>query len=177
MKHLNKKGYLVLIMTLVCSFDAFEAKSQVLEAQSITLDGLLSIKDENSFIKLVLENGYQEADKIEGRIRYAHNIRPSDFGGKSYYWATWFEKDGIFSDSADGNWSLIFVTTDYKRKFIHENYMNILDEAKAKCTYYMVEECWFCEKKKAIIYECPNKQLIGFSSGETSSYIFHKFSQ
>jgi len=177
MKYLNKKGFLVLIMTLVCSFDAFEAKSQVIEAQSITLDGLLSIKDENSFIKLVLENGYQEADKIEGRIRYAYNMRPGDFGGESYYWATWFEKDGIFSDSADGNWSFSFVMTDYNREFVRENYMNILNEAKAICKYYTVEECWFCEKKKAIIYECPNKQLIGFSSGEISSHIFHKFSQ
>lgn len=165
----------VLLLTLAFPFG--NLKSQVVNAQSITLDGLLSIKDENSFIKLVLENGYQEAEKIEGRIRYAYNMTPSDFGYQSYYWATWFEKDGIFNDSADGNWSFSFVMTDYKREFIHDNYMNILDEAKAKCEYYTVEECWFCEKKKAIIYECPNKQLIGFSSGEVSSYIFHRFSQ
>ena len=91
----------VLLVTLAFAFG--NLKSQVIEAQSITLDGLLSITDENSFIKLALENGYQEADKIEGRIRYAYNMRPDDLGGESYYWATWFEKDGIFSDSADGN--------------------------------------------------------------------------
>lgn len=163
----------VLLVTLAFAFG--NLKSQVIEAQSITLDGLLSITDENSFIKLALENGYQEADKIEGRIRYAYNMRPDDLGGESYYWATWFEKDGIFSDSADGNWSFSFVMTDYNREFVRENYMNILNEAKAKCTYYTVEECWFCEKKKAIIYECPNKQLIGFSSGDVSSHVFHKF--
>ena len=165
----------VLLLTLAFAFG--NLKSQVIEAQSITLDGLLSITDENSFIKLALENGYQEADKIEGRIRYAYNMRPGDFGGESYYWATWFEKDGIFSDSADGNWSFSFVMTDYKREFVRENYMNILNEAKAICKYYTVEECWFCEKKKALIYECPNKQRIGFSSGKYSSDIYHRFSK
>ena len=134
---------------------------------SQTYKDVMSIKDVDTFKKVVIENNYEVNDEAgEGLINYGYNIvKDSINGNKSMKWAFYNPEDDMF------------VLTFSKESFFgtsdETEYDKIYDVVKDKCSYYKIINN---EGTDFVTYSCPEssyKGKIGFVVMDDTGIIMH----
>ena len=119
---------------------------------SQTYKDVMSIKDVDTFKKVVIENNYEVNDEAgEGLINYGYNIvKDSINGNKSMKWAFYNPEDDMF------------VLTFSKESFFgtsdETEYDKIYDVVKDKCSYYKIINN---EGTDFVTYSCPESSYKG----------------
>ena len=146
----------------------------ILSYSQISYKDVMSINSEDSFKKVVIENGYEFNDiDEEGWITYGFNIeRDSIEGNKSSKWGVYNKNDGKF-------------TFQFNRRTLLRNLLGseggnsknpydlIVKDIKEKCKYYKIINY---KGTDFVTYSCSEssyKGKIGFVVSEGSGIIRH----
>lgn len=119
---------------------------------SQTYKDVMSIKDVDTFKKVVIENNYEFNDEGgEGLVTYGYNIvKDSINGNKSSKWAFYKLEDDMF------------VLTFSKESFFgtsdETQYDKIYESVKDKCSYYKIINN---EGTDFVTYSCPESSYKG----------------
>lgn len=125
----------------------------------------MSIYSEDTYKKVVIENGYQFNDSDDGWITYGFNIvRDSIEGNKATMWSSYNTKDGRFDFSFNRTSGLggsirTIISPDNPYELIEE-------DLKEKCKYYKIVNLG---GKDYVTYSCSEslyKGKIGFRIDE-----------
>ena len=146
----------------------------ILSYSQISYKDVMSINSEDSFKKVVIENGYEFNDiDEEGCITYGFNIeRDSIEGNKSSKWGVYNKNDGKFTFQFNRRTLLrnLFGSEDDNSK---NSYDLIVKDIKEKCKYYKIINY---KGTDFVTYSCSEssyKGKIGFVVSEGSGIIRH----
>ena len=140
---------------------------------SQTYKDVMSIKSENTFKKVVIENGYEFDNDFDAVIWYGWNIaQDSVEGNKSSKWASYNKLTGAFKFSLSRTNRIaefLQSTTDNSENA----YDLIVADIKSKCNYNDIVEY---NGNSYVTYSCSEssyKGKIGFMVFEGTGYIRH----
>jgi len=140
----------------------------------ISYKEIMSINSENSFKKVVIENGYEfESVDDEGWISYGFNIvRDSIDGNKSSKWGSYNKVDGRFSFQFNKRTLLgeLFGTDDDTSE---NPYDLIVEDIKKNCKYYKIINYKGIDYVTYSCSESTYKGKIGFVVSEGVGVIRH----
>lgn len=145
----------------------------LLSIGQITYKDIMSIKSENTFKKVVIENGYEFDNNEDDVIWYGWNIkRDSVEGNMSSKWASYNKTTGAFRFKL----SRINPIADflkYENDTSKNAYDLIVADIKSKCNYYDIVEY---NGNSYVTYSCSEssyKGKIGFMISEGNGYVRH----
>ena len=145
----------------------------ILSYSQISYKDVMSINSEDSFKKVVIENGYEFNDiDEEGWITYGFNIeRDSIEGNKSSKWGVYNKNDGKFTFQFNRRTLLrnLLGSEDDNSK---NPYDLIVKDIKEKCKYYKIIND---KGTDFVTYSCSEssyKGKIGFVVSEGSGIIW-----
>jgi len=125
--------------------------------QEITYDELMTINSEDTFMKVVIENGYEFYDEDEQYVRYGVDItRDKKEGDTSFKWAIYEKEFGIYLFQYVKN--NIWVGKEYNDR---------VRDIKSNCEYFEISD-------KYATYNCTDSLFdgtIGFMTSEGSGFI------
>jgi hypothetical protein len=146
----------------------------ILSYSQISYKDVMSINSEDTFKKVVIENGYEFNDiDEEGWITYGFNIeRDSIEGNKSSKWGVYNKNDGKFTFQFNRRTLLgnLLGSEDDNSK---NPYDLIVKDIKEKCKYYKIINY---KGTDYVTYSCSEssyKGEIGFVVSEGSGIIRH----
>lgn len=119
---------------------------------SQTYKDVMSIKDVDTFKKVVIENNYEFNDEGgEGLVTYGYNIvKDSINGNKSSKWAFYKPEDDMFV--------LTFSKENFFGTSDETQYDKIYESVKDKCSYYKIINN---EGTDFVTYSCPESSYKG----------------
>lgn len=144
----------------------------IVSYSQITFSDIMSINSEDTFKKVVIENGY-EFDSVDenGGFWYGLNIKRDSIGNKSSQWGGYSKINGEFnfqfsrkSKSLFGKESTTITETPYD---------SIVEEIKKNCKYYKIINF---KETDYVCYSCSQstyKGKIGFVIDEGWGVIRH----
>ena len=142
----GKKLLFILLFSSLISF-----------SQEVTLKDLLSINSEDTFKKVVIENGYEFDSENGGILYYGYNIiRDSTEGNTSHKWALYNDKFGFIEFQ--------FVKNDM---FVELEFNRIVTDIKSNCEYFEIDGDY-------VTYNCPDSSFngqIGFKTSKGAGYV------
>jgi hypothetical protein len=146
----------------------------ILSYSQISYKDVMSINSEDTFKKVVIENGYEFNDiDEEGWITYGFNIeRDSIEGNKSSKWGVYNKKDGKFTFQFNRRTLLenLLASEDDTSK---NRYDLIVKDIKEKCKYYKIINYYGIDYVTYSCSESSYKGKIGFVVSEGSGIIRH----
>ena len=126
-------------------------------SQEITYDELMTINSEDTFMKVVIENGYEFYDENEQYVRYGVDItRDKKEGDTSFKWAIYEKEYGIFLFQYVKN-----------NLWVGKEYNDRVSDIKSNCEYFEIYD-------KYATYNCADSLFdgtIGFMTSEGSGFI------
>ena len=157
---INMKKLLILLLLPLFSF-------------SQTFDDLMGIDSEETFVKTMIEIGFERIDTEEDVTTYAYNPTYEDGQEtKSSLWVyhTPIEQGGVIF--------LQIMTKDFFGSESNSEYTKIFDIAKEKCEYAELVPNEFVEGDQMVMYACEmdsNPSGIAFSKKDGTGYISYTY--
>ena len=163
--------FFILLMIVSCNTTTEKAVDSI----ELTLEDLLSVKDEETFMRLCVENNFYFNKKYEDKINFLR--RP-----KGYM----YDEADLFKDGIKGEYfyySLNLITSEYNTKnrkvWIENNpYDKILKEVKNKCDFVQSKfeinpSIWEKDKQEvaAVYYSCNGIIISLYSDHNKDGWI------
>jgi hypothetical protein len=146
----------------------------ILSYSQISYKDVMSINSEDTFKKVVIENGYEFNDiDEEGWITYGFNIeRDSIEGNKSSKWGAYNKNDGKFTFQFNRR-TLLGNFLGSEDDTSKNRYDLIVKDIKEKCKYYKIINYNGIDYVTYSCSESSYKGKIGFVVSEGSGIIRH----
>ena len=131
--------------------------------QTFDYNDLKYINSEKQFKRFSFENEFVKVEEYESYMTYAQNWDKEK--AVAGIWSYYYPKTGRFE----------FQIAKNRDGSSADSFNRVLEQVKAKCTFYDIKEDGYGEfKKEYICYSCPGSSFpgkIGFARGEKNDYI------
>ena len=131
--------------------------------QTFDYNDLKYINSEKQFKRFSFENEFVKVEEYESYMTYAQNWDKEK--AVAGIWSYYYPKTGRFE----------FQIVKNRDGSSADSFNRVLEQVKAKCTFYDIKEDGYGEfKKEYICYSCPGSSFpgkIGFARGEKNDYI------